>query len=73
LDVITTTANIVIKNINKHVVMDEAEEQTIHGDLVSQGEVAKLLKAPLGKKEDSLDEVMGEINETKNIFKTILN
>jgi hypothetical protein len=53
--------------------MGEAEEQIIHGDLVTQGEVAKLLKAPLGKKEDSLDEVMEEINETKNIFKTILN
>ena len=53
--------------------MDEAEEQQIHGDLVSQGEVAKLLKAPLGKKEESLDEVMNEINEAKNIFKTILN
>lgn len=73
LDVITTTANVVIRNINKHVVMGEAEEQIIHGDLVSQGEVAKLLKAPLGKKEESLDEVMEEINEAKNIFKTILN
>jgi hypothetical protein len=73
LDVITTTSNIIIKAINKHIVMDEAEEQQIYGDLVSQGEVAKLLKAPLGKKEDSLDEVMEEINEAKNIFKTILN
>ena len=73
LDVITTTANIIIKNINKHIVMDEAEEQAIHGDLVTPGEVAKLLKAPLGKKEDSLDEVFEEINEARNVFKTILN
>jgi hypothetical protein len=73
LDVITTTANIIIKNINKHIVMDEAEEQAIHGDLVTPGEVAKLLKAPLGKKEDSLDEVFEEINEAKSVFKTILN
>ena len=72
LDVITTTANIIIKNINKHIVMDEAEEQAIHGDLVTPGEVAKLLKAPLGKKEDSLDDVMENINEAKNIFKTII-
>jgi len=73
LDVITTTANIIIKNINKHIVMDEAEEQSIHGDLVTPGEVAKLLKAPLGKKDDSLDEVFEEINEARNVFKTILN
>ena len=73
LDVITTTANIIIKNINKHIVMDEAEEQAVHGDLVTPGEVAKLLKAPLGKKEDSLDEVFEEINEARNVFKTILN
>jgi hypothetical protein len=73
LDVITTTANIIIKAINKNIIMDEAEEQQIHGDLVSQGEVAKLLKAPLGKKEESLDEVMKEINEAKKMFKKILN
>jgi hypothetical protein len=73
LDVITTTANIIIRAINKNIVMDEAKEEMIHGNLVSQGEVAKLLKAPLGKKEDSLDEVMEEINETKKIFKTILD
>lgn len=73
LDVITTTANIIIKNINKHIVMDEAEEQAIHGDLVTPGEVAKLLKAPLGKKEDALDEVFEEINEARSVFKTILN
>lgn len=73
LDVITTTANIIIKNINKHIVMDEAEEQAIHGDLVTPGEVAKLLKAPLGKKENALDEVFEEINEARSVFKTILN
>jgi hypothetical protein len=73
LDVITTTANIIIKNINKHITMGEAEEQAVHGDLVTPGEVAKLLKAPLGKKEDSLDEVFEEINEARNVFKTILN
>jgi hypothetical protein len=73
LDVITTTANIIIKNINKHIVMDEAEEQAIHGDLVTPGEVAKLLKAPIGKEEPTMEEVMNEINEAKNIFKTILN
>ena len=73
LDVITTTANIIIKSINKHIVMDEAEEQAIHGDLVTQGDVAKLLKAPIGKKEPTIDEVIDEINEARNIFKTILN
>lgn len=74
LDVITTTANIIIKNINKHITLDEVEgdEQAIHGDLVTPGEVAKLLKAPLGKKDDSMDEIFEEINETKNLFKTIL-
>ena len=53
--------------------MDEAEEQAIHGDLVTPGEVAKLLKAPIGKEEPTMEEVMNEINEAKNIFKTIIN
>lgn len=74
LDVITTTANIVIKNINKHIVLGEVEsdDTLIKGDLVTTGEVAKLLKAPLNKKDESMNEIFNGINEIKNIFRTIL-
>ena len=62
-------------NINEALTLVKTlkgNDQTIHSDLVTPGEVAKT-KTPLGKKEDSLDEVIEEINEAKNIFKTIIN
>ena len=74
LDVITTTANIIIKSINKHIdKVNEIEgEQDIHGDMVSMSDVAKLLKAPIKKSVESIDEIFEEINESKIIFKNMI-
>jgi hypothetical protein len=72
LDVITTTSNIIIGEINKHISLDEVEGETIHGDLVSQDYVAKLLKAPIKTSGVTIDEIMNDINEAKKLFKTIL-
>ena len=71
LDVITTTANIIIKSLNKHIdnVNEVDGESDIHGDKVSIGDVAKLLKAPINK---SIDEIIGDINESISIFKKII-
>jgi len=71
LDVITTTANLVIKSLNKHIdSMNEIEsESDLHGDTVTMSSVAKLLKAPINK---SIDEIFGDINENKSIFKNII-
>ena len=70
LDVITTTANIIIKNINKHIVMGEVEEQPIQGELVTQIAVAKLLKAPIkGLSDEKVNsDVEQPINEIKSII-----
>lgn len=71
LDVITTTANIIIKSLNKHIdnVNEVDGESDIHGHKVSIGDVAKLLKAPINK---SIDEIIGDINESISIFKKII-
>lgn len=74
LDVITTTANVIIKSLNKHIdnVNEVEGESDIHGDMVSMSDVAKLLKAPINKNMESIDEIFEEINEAKNIFKNII-
>ena len=71
LDVITTTANLIIKAINKHVgdVNETEGDVNIHGDKVSMGDVAKLLKAPVNK---TINEIMVDINESIDIFKKII-
>ena len=45
----------------------------VHDDIVTIGEVAKPLEAPLDKKGSDLDEVIGEFNESIKIFKGIIN
>ena len=62
------------KEINENMQVSEiADGGDPHGSFVTKTDVAKLLGAPTPGKEDSFDDVMEEINEAKNIFKTIIN
>ena len=56
-----------------NISLDESNEKMVHDDIVTIGEVAKPLEAPLDKKGSDLDEVIGEFNESIKIFKGIIN
>lgn len=75
LDVITTTANIVIKNINKHLTIDEIDNEPVQGELVSQMDVAKMLNAPIAGVQEEDMNFENPINEIKTMiskFKKII-
>ena len=77
LDIITTTSNIIIKAINKHIdePINEIENNgNAHGNLVTYNEVANLLQLDLSSlNNDNFEGELNEIFKIKKTYKSILN